>query len=113
MKIESLTRCKRLAATAAFLVILCSDPAAAQADAAEANGVWRDQAHGMTLALPAGCQAQKEIPPGTVREHADLCEAIKARDVELARKLIVAHHWNIEQRFRKVLELELLSSGSS
>ena len=66
MKIESLTRCKRLAATAAFLVILCSDPAAAQADAAEANGVWRDQAHGMTLALPAGCQAQKEIPPGTV-----------------------------------------------
>ena len=64
------------------------------------------------LAVLNKSAALKEMPPGTVREHRDLCEAIAARNVELARKLIVAHHWNIEQRFRRAIELELLSSGS-
>jgi len=69
---------------------------------------WR-----VRLAALSKSAALKEMPPGTVEEHAELLEAIKAQDVGLARNLVVGHHWNIEQRFRRALELELLPSGSS
>ena len=70
MTIESLPGCRRLIATAAFLAcccaILCSDPAVAQSDASKTSGTWRDEAHGMTLTLPAGCRAMEDIPPGAL-----------------------------------------------
>ena len=45
--------------------------------------------------------ALREAPPGTAHEHAGILEAIIQRDVEAARRLILAHHWNTEQRFRQ------------
>ena len=47
-----------------------------------------------------------ELPPGTAQEHEELLEAIEQRDVKRARNLIVTHHWNIEERFRKEIERE-------
>jgi DNA-binding FadR family transcriptional regulator len=55
----------------------------------------------------------REMPPGTVREHRDLLEAIRQRDAELARQIIIDHHWNIEQRFQKAIEWERAQSQSS
>jgi DNA-binding FadR family transcriptional regulator len=49
----------------------------------------------------------QELPPGTHQEHRDLLDAIAARDVERARRIIVAHHWNIEYRFRQAIEMEI------
>ena len=54
----------------------------------------------------------RELPPGTAKEHGEILEAIKQRDVERARNLIIAHHWNIEQRFREVIEQETLQLRS-
>jgi len=45
--------------------------------------------------------AQKEMPPGTAAEHAELLDAIRAHDVACARQIIVGHHWNAEERFRR------------
>jgi DNA-binding FadR family transcriptional regulator len=45
--------------------------------------------------------AQYETPPGTAAEHEALLDAIRARDVARARQIIVAHHWNVEERFRR------------
>jgi len=56
--------------------------------------------------------ALKEMPPGTVGEHRQILEAIKAQDVGRARELIIGHHWNIEQRFRRAIEDRLLSPGA-
>lgn len=42
-----------------------------------------------------------ELPPGTYEDHKALLEAIIARDIEEARRIIVAHHWNFERRFGK------------
>jgi DNA-binding FadR family transcriptional regulator len=47
-----------------------------------------------------------ESPPGTVQEHRAVLEAIVQGDLVRARALIVDHHWNIEQRFQKAIELE-------
>ena len=46
-----------------------------------------------------------EMPPGTVREHRAILEAIVEKDLARARALIVDHHWNIEQRFQRAIEL--------
>lgn len=51
-------------------------------------------------------RALREMPPGTVQEHREVLGAIRERDVERARQLIVEHHWNIEQRFRMAIEHE-------
>jgi len=51
-------------------------------------------------------RALHEMPPGTVQEHRAVLDAIKQDDVALARQLIIDHHWNIEQRFRKAIERE-------
>jgi DNA-binding FadR family transcriptional regulator len=51
-------------------------------------------------------RALYEMPPGTVQEHRAVLEAIKQNDLPLARQLIIDHHWNIEQRFRKAIERE-------
>jgi DNA-binding FadR family transcriptional regulator len=45
--------------------------------------------------------ALREAPPGTAHEHATILAAIIQRDVETARRLLLAHHWNTEQRFRQ------------
>jgi DNA-binding FadR family transcriptional regulator len=50
--------------------------------------------------------ATNELPPGTYQAHRELLDAIVARDVERARKIIVAHYWNFEHRYRQVLEME-------
>ena len=42
-----------------------------------------------------------EAPPGTYEEHKALLDAITARNIEEARRIIVAHHWNFERRFGK------------
>ena len=47
-----------------------------------------------------------ETPPGTVQEHRAVLKAITQGDVVRARQLILDHHWNIEQRFRKAIERE-------
>ena len=49
-----------------------------------------------------------EAPPGTAHEHAAILAAIIQRDVETARRLILAHHWNTEQRFRRRISEEAL-----
>jgi DNA-binding GntR family transcriptional regulator len=51
------------------------------------------------------------MPPGTVHEHRAILEAIQGGDLARARALIVDHHWNIEQRFQRAIELA--QSGSS
>ncbi|MSP13505.1 MAG: FadR family transcriptional regulator [Chloroflexi bacterium] len=52
--------------------------------------------------------AIEEIPPGTSLEHQAIVEAIQAKNVAEARKLILAHYWNSEQRFRRQIEREQL-----
>ena len=47
--------------------------------------------------------AFRELPPGTAQDHAGILEAIKKRDIKLARDRIVAHHWNFEDRMRKAV----------
>ena len=42
-----------------------------------------------------------ELAPGTAQEHVAILEAIRQKDVSKARALLIAHHWNFEQRFRK------------
>ncbi len=44
-----------------------------------------------------------EMPPGTVKEHREMLEAIKQHDAELARQIVIDHHWNIEQRFQQAI----------
>jgi len=62
---------------------------------------WKSRLAGLDRSM-----GLKELPPGTAQEHEEILEAIKQRDVERARRLILAHHWNIEQRFRKGIEQE-------
>lgn len=45
-----------------------------------------------------------ELAPGTIQEHVAILEAIKQQDIAQARALLIAHHWNVEQRFRKQIE---------
>lgn len=45
-----------------------------------------------------------ELAPGTAQEHVVILEAIRQKDVAKARSLLIAHHWNVEQRFRKEIE---------
>lgn len=56
------------------------------------------QARSAALDQPAALQ---EMPPGTAAEHEELLHAIRAQDVERARRIIVGHHWNAEERFRR------------
>jgi DNA-binding FadR family transcriptional regulator len=46
-------------------------------------------------------RVMKEMPPGTVREHREILEAIVQHNVARARQIIIDHHWNIEQRFQQ------------
>jgi DNA-binding GntR family transcriptional regulator len=48
--------------------------------------------------------ARAELPPGTAYEHGAILAAIKQRDVSKARELLLAHHWNMEQRFQRQIE---------
>ncbi|MCU0501239.1 MAG: FCD domain-containing protein [Anaerolineae bacterium] len=57
---------------------------------------WR--ARSAALDRPA---AMQEVPPGTAGEHEELLAAIREHDVERARRIIVSHHWNAEERFRR------------
>jgi DNA-binding FadR family transcriptional regulator len=57
---------------------------------------WR--ARSAALDQPAALQ---EVPPGTAEEHAELLQAIQEHDVNRARRIIVNHHWNAEERFRR------------
>jgi DNA-binding FadR family transcriptional regulator len=50
----------------------------------------------------------KEIPPGTAREHAEILAAIRQKDVERARQVMIAHHWNIKRRFAEQIHREAL-----
>jgi DNA-binding FadR family transcriptional regulator len=45
--------------------------------------------------------ARAELPPGTAHEHIAILAAIKQCDAAKARELLLAHHWNIEQRFQR------------
>ena len=45
-----------------------------------------------------------ELAPGTAQEHVAILAAIQQKDVAKARSLLIAHHWNVEQRFRKQIE---------
>lgn len=51
-------------------------------------------------------RALYEMPPDTVQEHRAALKAIQQGDLALARQLLIDHHWNIEQRFRKAIERE-------
>ncbi len=53
----------------------------------------------------------KETPPGTAHEHAAILEAIRARDAARARELILAHHQNVERRFRDRIDEEAARQG--
>jgi DNA-binding FadR family transcriptional regulator len=48
--------------------------------------------------------AQVELAPGTAQEHVAILDAIRQKDVGKARGLLIAHHWNFEQRFRQQIE---------
>jgi GntR family transcriptional regulator, transcriptional repressor for pyruvate dehydrogenase complex len=61
------------------------------------------QARSAALDQPAALQ---EMPPGTAREHEELLAAIRERDVERARQIVVSHHWNAEERFRREIAQE-------
>lgn len=45
-----------------------------------------------------------ELAPGTAQEHGAILEAIRQKDVAKARALLIAHHWNFEQRFHQQSE---------
>jgi DNA-binding FadR family transcriptional regulator len=45
-------------------------------------------------------KALKEEAPGTVTNHQAILTAIEMNDVELSRRLLFDHHWNMEQRFK-------------
>ncbi|MCE7988931.1 MAG: FadR family transcriptional regulator [Caldilinea sp. CFX5] len=45
-----------------------------------------------------------ELAPGTAQEHLAILAAIQQKDVAKARALLIAHHWNFEQRFRRQIE---------
>lgn len=62
---------------------------------------WR--ARSAALDRPAALQ---EMPPGTAKEHEELLDAIREHDVEQARRIIVGHHWNAEERFRREIAQE-------
>ncbi|MBX3010125.1 MAG: FadR family transcriptional regulator [Caldilineaceae bacterium] len=48
--------------------------------------------------------AQVELAPGTAQDHLAILDALRQKDVDKARQLLIAHHWNVEQRFRKQIE---------
>jgi len=62
---------------------------------------WR--ARSAALDQPAVLQ---EVPPGTAGEHDELLRAICAHDVDQARRIIVNHHWNAEERFQREIAQE-------
>jgi DNA-binding FadR family transcriptional regulator len=56
--------------------------------------------------------ATREIPAGSAKDHQTLLQAIRAKDVVLARELIVSHHRHVLRRFGQEVELECANSAS-
>jgi GntR family transcriptional repressor for pyruvate dehydrogenase complex len=57
--------------------------------------------------------ANREIEFGTADQHAALLEAIRHGDVTAARRLLIDHHWNAEQRFRAHLDQDPEKAGQA
>lgn len=45
-------------------------------------------------------KARREEAPGTAHEHRQILNAIRNNDPDLTKRLLVDHHWNMEQRYK-------------
>lgn len=68
---------------------------------------WRVRMAALDMAT-----ATREIPSGSAEDHQELLQAMRVKDVVLARQLIVSHHRHVLRRFGQEVELELANSAS-
>ena len=85
----------------ALLYERCGNPLAAQLF----EITWKVRLHASDYH-----SAISEIQPGRVAEHVAILDAIKQRDVGLARERLLAHHNNIADSFRAQIEQQVLQA---
>jgi DNA-binding FadR family transcriptional regulator len=83
----------------ALLYSRCGNPLAAQLF----EITWKVRLHAADRHI-----ALSENQPGTVAEHAAILAAIKARDVELARAMLSAHHDSVTESLHAQVEQQAL-----